>query len=86
MMTHAKRASLLIALILAACVTQAPPPMPPPPPPPPPPMAAQEQMVVTGSRMRADGAVQAYMAAPYAQMAPQPMPGDGGDEPPRQPD
>jgi Ca-activated chloride channel family protein len=77
MMTHAKRASLLVALILAACVAQTPPPpMPPPmPPPPPPPMAAQEAdaLAVTGSRGRVAGIVS---SAPYAQTAPQPMPGD----------
>jgi Ca-activated chloride channel family protein len=46
---------------------------PPPPPPPPPPVAANEALagVVTGSRVRRDG-----FAAPYAQTAPQPMPGD----------
>lgn len=71
MITHAKRASLLIALILAACVAQAPePPLAPtpmaPPPPPPPPIAMEM------------GALSARMAsgAPYAQTAPQPMPGD----------
>lgn len=64
MITYAKRASLLVALILAACVAQAPPPMSPPPPPPtPPPPVAMEM-----------GAMR--MAAPYAQTAPQPMPGD----------
>jgi Ca-activated chloride channel homolog len=75
MITHAKRASLLVALILAACVAQAPPPpMPPPMPPPPPPPVAMEAdaLAVTGSRMRAG----AIASAPYAQTAPQPMPGD----------
>jgi Ca-activated chloride channel family protein len=71
MIRHAKRASLtLAALIVAACVAQTPPPpMPPPtpPPPPPPPMAAQEMGVMATGRA---------MAAPYAQTAPQPMPGD----------
>jgi Ca-activated chloride channel family protein len=68
MITFAKRASLLGALILAACVAQTPPPpMPPPMPPPPPPPVAMEM-----------GALSARMAAgaPYAQTAPQPMPGD----------
>jgi Ca-activated chloride channel homolog len=76
MTTPAKRASLLLAtLILAACVAQSPPPPMPPPPPPPPPVAAQEAdaMAVTGSRLRADGAL---ASAPYAQTAPQPRPGD----------
>ena len=92
MMTHAKRASLLIALILTACVAQSPPPpMPPPAPPPPPPVAAQEAdeaLAVTGSRVR--GAPEQRVPPPrlssppsptgvignYAQAAPQPMPGD----------
>ena len=74
MLTHAKRASLLCALILAACVAQAPPPpMPPPmPPPPPPPVAAQEADALFAGRRAAVAGV----VAPYAQTAPQPMPGD----------
>lgn len=72
MIVNAKRASLLCALILAACVAQAPEPPPPPPmpPPPPPPVVAQE---ADAMRTRALGAI---AAAPYAQTAPQPMPGD----------
>ncbi len=70
MITYAKRASLLVALILAACVAQAPPPMSPPPPPaPPPPPVAMEADAFARARM-------AVGAAPYAQTAPQPMPGD----------
>ncbi len=68
MFTRAKRASLLCALFLAACASQIPPTPPPPPPapPPPPPMVAYEM----GAGRAAVG-----LAAPYAQTAPQPMPG-----------
>lgn len=69
MITHAKRASLLVALLLAACVAQTPPPpMPPPMPPPPPPAPVAMEMGAFSARMAA--------GAPYAQTAPQPMPGD----------
>jgi len=82
MLHHARRASLaLCVLMLAACAASTPTPqtedastigrrdeaqVPPPAPPPPPPSIAAEQraLAVTG------------MAAPYAQTAPQPMPGD----------
>ena len=93
MLTHARRASLgLCLLILAACAAsspspdtddassirrdeanaQYPPPPPPPPAPPPPPMTAQESYALSGARGRVAG----VMSAPYAQTAPQPMPGD----------
>ena len=69
MITHTKRASLLAALLLAACVAQTPPPpMPPPMPPPPPPPPVAMEMGALSARMGA--------SAPYAQTAPQPMPGD----------
>lgn len=57
--------------------TPAPYPPPPPPPPPPPSMVAQDQMAL-GSRGRAEariGGVVAPTTAPYAQTAPQPLPG-----------
>src|SRR5262245_51422616 len=91
MMTHAKRAGLLIALVLAACVAQTPPPPtptpvavnpPPAPPPPPPPVSqrADEALAVTGSRIPApEGRTRAAIGGivgNYAQSAPQPMPGD----------
>jgi Ca-activated chloride channel family protein len=88
MLANMRRAGLgLCILILAACAAQSTHTeqgerdegrvsdqiAPPPPPPPPPPVAANEALagVVTGSRVRRDG-----FAAPYAQTAPQPMPGD----------
>ncbi len=69
MIQHAKRAGLLCALFLAACVAQAPEAPPPPPMPPPPPPVAMEADAFARARM-------AVGAAPYAQTAPQPMPGD----------
>ncbi len=78
-----RRASLgLCALLLAACAAQTTPDgvvttteqreddvrRQPPPPPAPPPQAAQEAL--------ANGRTMGVTAAPYAQMAPQPMPGD----------
>jgi Ca-activated chloride channel homolog len=89
MLTHARRASLgLCLLILAACAASSPTttsedatsirrdeanaPYPPPPPPPPPsPLMAQESYAARG---RVAGMVGS--SAPYAQAAPQPMPGD----------
>jgi Ca-activated chloride channel homolog len=88
MLTYARRASLaLCVLILAACAASSPTPdgddaspigrrdeaqqdylSPPAPPPPPPPMTAQESY--------AGRAVAGVMSTPYAQTAPQPMPGD----------
>jgi Ca-activated chloride channel family protein len=92
MLTHARRASLgLCLLILAACAASsptttsedatsirrdeanAPYPPPPPPPPPSPPVAAQESYALSGARGRVAGVTS---SAPYAQTAPQPMPGD----------
>jgi Ca-activated chloride channel family protein len=45
---------------------------PPPSPPPPPPMMAQDSM---GGIMASRGRAEGYLAAPYAQTAPQPLPG-----------
>ncbi|HET9230972.1 MAG TPA: hypothetical protein VFO00_06765, partial [Vitreimonas sp.] len=78
MITHAKRASLLVALILAACVAQSPPPpMPPPmPPPPPPPVLSPAPMQEADAFSSGRARMAAGTVAPYAQTAPQPMPGD----------
>jgi len=85
MLANIRRAGLgLCILILAACAAstpspevrdervreQSPLPPPPPPPPPPPAVSADQGIAVTGSRI---GRV---AGAPFAQAAPQPMPGD----------
>ena len=81
----------ICALMLVACASQTPseevvvesnrradeqnaPPSPPPPPPPPPSMVMQDQMSRGRAEMRLGGVV-APTTAPYAQSAPQPMPG-----------
>jgi Ca-activated chloride channel homolog len=86
--TLTRAALLACALAMAACAQGADPfgrnradevtapPMPPPPPPPPPtpsPWMPQDGIAVTGARAQSRLAAE---AAPYAQTAPQPMPGD----------
>jgi Ca-activated chloride channel homolog len=86
-MSFAKRAAmaLCVAALIAGCaqttktesgeeivVTEQRVNSPPPPPAPPPPMMAQDALGgITANRGRAEG----YLAAPYAQTAPQPIPG-----------
>src|SRR5687768_13677097 len=63
-------------LILAACASQPPPAPPPPSPPPPPPMAVMPMPQIGAADENARRAAGSAVAnAPYAQTAPQPIPG-----------
>jgi Ca-activated chloride channel family protein len=81
LLQHKLRATFVACLlILAACASQPPPAPPPPPPPPPPPEAvvtlpAPQMSAADEATRRSAGAGYVAPNAPYAQTAPQPMPG-----------
>ncbi len=77
LLQHKLRATFVACLlILAACASQPPPAPPPPPPPPPPPVAVMTTPQIGAADENARRAAGSVVAnAPYAQTAPQPLPG-----------